>query len=250
METDTLTLDEKNGLLRHSWLEHQNVATSGCRVTMNPAHYYYGPFREHFAAFWQSLETQGSVSRVRAQLNPSQFSTQADQHFSVVDLVVRPSQGLKDHLTGIAASDQTDFLCALFYTVLIDQVMYAHRQPDYSAFRALTQYPKMDRTAGYSRALMMANPYELFEDDVARSRNIPQEGIRQRFTAWVDFVVQDLRSFFERHQIGTSTWADVRDAMLCDPSCTWGSLGMSLADALRFDATHGKRRTTALCVGQ
>ena len=125
---------------------------------MSPTTYYYGPFREHFAAFWKSLDTQGSVSRVRNRVTLSRFAEQAGEHFSVVDLVAQPDRGLQDHLKDVPVPEQLDFLCAVLYTVLIDQVMYTHRRADYLAFRAQTLYPKMDRTVGYSRTLMMANP--------------------------------------------------------------------------------------------
>ena len=205
---------------------------------MSPSTYYYGPFREHFAAFWKSLNTQGSVSRVRNRVTLSRFAEQAGEHFSVVDLVAQPSRGLQDHLNDVPVPEQLDFLCAVFYTVLIDQVMYTHRRVDYPAFRALTQYPKMDRTVGYSRTLMMANPYELFEEDVLRSRSFTQGEIDERFSSWAKFIVEDLRCFFASQAIGSSTWDEVREAMLHDPSCTWGSLGIKLANTLRSDSPN------------
>lgn len=203
---------------------------------MRPSQYYYGQFRKHFAAFWRSLDAHGSVSRVRQCAHPTRFSEQGAEHFSVVDLVVRPGQGFKDHLAEVPHSDQSDFLCALFYTVLIDQVMYAHRQSDYSVFRALTRYPKMDRTVGYARTLTMANPYELFEDDVVFSRGIQRDDLFARFPVWAEFIVEDLSSFFEQHNVGTSDWPQIREAILCDPSCTWGPLGMLLTQALQSGA--------------
>lgn len=202
---------------------------------MSPSSYYHGLYREHFAAFWRSLDDHGSVSRVRGRLNPTRFSMQSDQHFSVVDLVARPRHGLQDHLQEIPAIDQPNFLCGLFYSVLVDQVMYSHRPADYPTFRALTQYPKMDRTVGYARTLMMADPYEIFADEILSSRGILLEQVGDTFAAWATFIADDLRSFFAQHQIGTCTWPTVREAMLHDSSCTWGQLGGVLARALRSD---------------
>lgn len=87
---------------------------------------------------------------------------------------------------------------------------------------------------------MMADPFEIFEEDVVHSRGIRHEEIQQRFNAWAAFIVHDLRSFFEQHPIGTTTWTEVRDAMRGDPSCTWSSFGMVFADALRFGATNAR----------
>ena len=200
---------------------------------MNPSEYYQGPFREDFAAFWQSLERRGSVSRVRQRLTPSRFAEQSGTHFSVVDLVASPQRSMPDHLQEVPVQRHIDFLCALLYTIMIDQVMYAHRRGDYPKFRALTLYPKMDRTVGFSRTLMMANPFELLEDDVLQSRNLSRKDVTERFEHWARFIVGDLRAFFERHRVGATTWKDVEAAMLADPSVTWGAYGEFLSQSLR-----------------
>ena len=202
---------------------------------MNPSNYYRDAFREHFASFWRSLEARGSASRVRRRLSPSRFSEQAEDHFSVADLVVRPNKGLPDHLLEVPADQQLDFLCALLYTVLIDQVMYSHCRPDYPTFRSLTAYPKMDRTVGFARTLMMANPYELLEDDVVLSRNLRHQDAISRFRDWAAFIVADLRVFFTERAVGSTTWPNVREAMLHDPSVTWGVAGAELTAALEAD---------------
>ena len=202
---------------------------------MEPSAYYYGPFRAHLAAFWLSLAQHGSVSRVRLRLTSSRFAAQSATHFSVVDLVARPDQDLPDHLASLPSEVRVDFLCALLYTILIDQVMYSHRHGDYPEFQAMTQYPKMDRTVGFSRTLMMANPYESFENDALVSRGLQHEEVATRFGAWGQFITSDLRSFFTQHQVGTTTWPDVRAAMLRDPSVTCGIAGETLANALASD---------------
>ena len=181
---------------------------------MSPSNYYYGSFSEHFAGFWKSLDTQGSVSRVRNRVTPSRFAEQADEHFSVVDLVAQPGRGFQDHLKDVPVPEQLDFLCAVFYTVLIDQVMYTHKRADYPAFRALTRYPKMDRTVGYARTLMMANPYEIFEEDVIQSQGFSRTELCEHFSSWAKFIVEDLRRFFATQAIDTCTWGGVREAIL------------------------------------
>lgn len=202
---------------------------------MEPSAYYYGPFRDHLALFWRSLNERGSVSRVRLRLTPSRFAAQSATHFSVVDLVARPYQGLPDHLVSVPPKMHLDFLCALLYTILIDQVMYSHRHGDYPEFQAMTKYPKMDRTVGYSRTLMMANPYEIFQNDILTSRGLRHEEVTERFGIWAQFIARDLRAFFTQHQVGTTTWPGVQAAMLQDPGATWGIAGATLANALASD---------------
>lgn len=202
---------------------------------MDPSSYYYGPFREHFASFWRSLETLGSVSRVRQHLTPLRVSEQANQHFSVADLVARPSRGLPDHLSQVPVSDQIDFLCALVYTILIDQVMYSHRPNDYAKFRSLTSYPKMDRTIGFARTMTMANPYELLDDEIIESRGIKKSDAICQFAAWSVFIAHDLRRFLTENSVGSTTWPQVRQAMLSDQSVIRGSAGADLARALEAE---------------
>jgi hypothetical protein len=202
---------------------------------MEPSAYYYGPFRDHLASFWRSLNERGSVSRVRLRLTPTRFAAQSATHFSVVDLVARPDHGLPDHLVSVPSEMHLDFLCALLYTILIDQVMYSHRHGDYPEFQAMTLYPKMDRTVGYSRTLMMANPYEVFENNILTNRGLRPEEVTERFSVWAEFIASDLCAFFTQHQVGTTTWTDVKAAMLQDPGATWGIAGAILANALASD---------------
>lgn len=203
---------------------------------MTPSEYYYGPFRDHFCQFWDSLESNGSVSRVRAKYNPSRFAKQSDLHFSTFDLVANPANGFRDHFAGIPTSNHIDFLCALFYLILIDQVMYSHRKSDYAAFKTLTQYPKADRTVGFARTLMMANPYELFANEILQSHGIERTDINRQFAVWASFIVQDLKSFFATNTIGDSTWDVVKAAMLSDACCfADGQLGAYLKRELDSD---------------
>jgi hypothetical protein len=202
---------------------------------MTPSEYYCGHFREDFDSFWRSLDEHGSVSRIRQRLTPSRFAQQAAEHFSVVDLVARPSRALPDHLALVPHERRVEFLFALLYMILVDQVVYSHFHADYPDFRALTMYPKMDRTVGFSRTLMMANPFELLEDDVLSSRGMNRADVEVRFAVWAIFISSDLRDFFSIQQIGAINWPAVRGAMLADPSVTWGGAGQALATALIAD---------------
>lgn len=169
------------------------------------------------------------------RLTPAWVADQHEQHFSVVDLVARPAERLPDHLRALPGEARVDFLCALLYTTLIDQVMYAHRRVNYEGFRSLTLSPKMDRTVGYARTLMMANPFELLGDEILESRGLNREDVQTRFAEWAEFLVRDMRGFFTKHQIGSTTWPQVRSAILADPGATLGSAGLLLAQVLEED---------------
>jgi hypothetical protein len=215
---------------------------------MDPGSYYYGEFRSHFEVFWRSLEKNGSCSRARAHQREefwghrmrsliANLSRPEGQHFSVGDLVATPEKGLPDHLADIPEEDQCDFLYALFYTVLVDQVMYTHRRVDYAAFRLVTQYPKMDRTVGWAYTMMMANPYEVFDREILDSRKLPEATLIEKFELWARFVVVDLQRFFSEYAIGTTTWSAVREAMLSDQECVWGRYGSIFRQTLLKDRT-------------
>lgn len=203
---------------------------------MGTAEYYQNKFRDHFKTFWLSLNTRGSCSHSRAHQRRdfwgnrigsalTQVLNEEGEYFSVGDLLAHPDKGLPDHLLDIQKEDHIDFLCALFYTILIDQVMYSHHKEDYIAFKQLTLYPKMDRTIGYARTMMMANPYEVFGEDVLNSRRLNAGIVCERFWSWANFIVKDLRDFFDHNTVGTTTWSEVREVMLADSHCTWGIYG-------------------------
>lgn len=215
---------------------------------MDPASYYYSSFRNQFGAFWRSLERGGSCSRARAHQRQdfwghrlgspiSSVLNAEGGYFSIGDLIAAPDNGLPDHLTDIPKEDQINFLCALFYTVLIDQIMFTHQRADYAAFRQATQYPKMDRTIEWARTMMMASPYEVFRNEVLVPRGLGEQNIRESFGLWAVFIVADLRRFFGQHLVGTTSWPAVRDAMLSDQDCTGGTYGSILRQCLLEDRT-------------
>ncbi|MEJ7848366.1 MAG: hypothetical protein WKF92_09780 [Pyrinomonadaceae bacterium] len=142
--------------------------------------------------------------------------------FSVADLFARPEHKLHDHLAHVPKSEQIDFLIATFYTALIDQVIYAHFQHVYPAFRRLTLYPKMDRSIGHSRTMiLMANPYEVFSHEVLDPRSVPVRDVKTRFEHWVKFIIADLKQIFDAEEVGIG-WPSVCRALLQDGDCIFG----------------------------
>jgi hypothetical protein len=155
-------------------------------------------------------------------------------YFSVGDLIAAPAERFPDHLAHIPCELQTDFLCALCYVVLTDQVMYSYFRPDYLAFQALTRYPKMDRSIGWARTMMMANPYEVFDHDVLASRGIDHVTALKRFELWASFVVRDLAEFFSANHLGTATWDNVGQVLLHDFDCISSEFGGLVASQIRL----------------
>jgi hypothetical protein len=199
---------------------------------MPPSEYYVAHFREHFASFWRSLAVQGSVSRARRNAYGPRPNQQTIEYFSVVDLLRDPQRDFPDHLQGISAEFHLDFMAATCYTILIDQVMYPHFKAAYPAFRAMTMYPKMDRTVGPARTFMMANPFEVFAEDILRSRSIELTTAVAKFTDWSTFIAKDLSLFLNQNSQLSVSWPDLCNSMLNVPSCSWGAFGAQLHDAL------------------
>ncbi|MCM2288807.1 MAG: hypothetical protein NDI67_07245 [Sulfuritalea sp.] len=223
---------------------------------MDPARYYDEAFPKHFKAFWHSLELKGSCSRMRAHQHqnfwglrmgsPISNALQAEGgHFSVRDLYAQPDQDFPDHLAHVSPQEQVDFLCALFYIVLIDQAMYTHCGAEYYAFRALTHYPKMDGTVGWSGTMMMANPYDVFHSELLESRRLAAMDVLKRFEAWAKFIAADIRRLVREHKLGATTWEYIRGAMLHDYDCTVGRFGAVLRrHLLETDGIRGQAMNT------
>jgi len=153
-------------------------------------------------------------------------------YFSVGDLIAAPSEGFPDHLRHVPHEMQVNFLCALSFVVLTDQVIYTYFKSEYAVFEVLTQYPKMDRSVGWARTMTMANPYEALAPDVLASRLISPAEALEIFAQWAPFIVSELALFFSNHQIGVVTWNNVRQVMLHDSDCIYGKLGDSLRQKL------------------
>ena len=117
--------------------------------------------------FSKSLDDKGSCSRSRCHQREdfwglrmgSFLSADMAEYglcFSVADLWIEAGQ-FPNHLADIPPDDLPNFLCALFYLIFIDQVMYAHHWQAYPRFNFMMPCPKMDITIGWSRPMMMAN---------------------------------------------------------------------------------------------
>ena len=94
---------------------------------MTFSEYYSGRFRDDITRFMMSIPAESR----NHELDKSIFTVQYDKL-------------TKDtaHLEVIPSEDRSNFAVALYFTVLVDEVCYTHYKAEYSAFRALTMYPK------------------------------------------------------------------------------------------------------------
>ncbi len=79
---------------------------------------------------------------------------------------------------------------------------------------------------------MMANPFEIFDTDILMSRGIRNNEVAERFCTWASFIADDLCEFFNQYKVGTTTWADVKEAILSDRDASWSAEGTALFNAL------------------
>ena len=103
------------------------------------------------------------------------------------------------------------FATALYFTVLVDQVMYTHFHSTYPRFKSLTQYPKLrgDCPGGCS---WMVDPSVI----LVTAGLPPASGERVALSAYADLVASaspvvelEVTSFFETHMPdvdGTDVW--------------------------------------------
>jgi len=218
---------------------------------MEPERYFYDFWPIHLNGLNDSLSRQGSCSRMRAH-QAQRFwgapvvsvlgkTMSADIYLSVGDLIAAPEKEFPDHLMHVSRELQLDFLCALCYVVLTDQVVYSHFRSAYQEFQAMTRYPKMDESIGWARTMMMANPYEVFGVDVLASRSIDRLMALKLFDQWAAFLVGDLEKFFSTQQLGVATWGNVRQAMLKDVGCIAGMFDNSVRHHLLGAGASGTK---------
>lgn len=206
------------------------------------ANYYSQRFPEHLRLFSKSLDDKGSCSRSRCHQREdfwglrmgSFLSADMAEYglcFSVADLWIEAGQ-FPNHLADIPPDDLPNFLCALFYLIFIDQVMYAHHWQAYPRFNIMMPCPKMDITIGWSRPMMMANPYEVFSNRVLDPREIRFSQMAECFKRWADFAVKDMMALLERRAIHL-TWDDLKASILNDRDCAYSRFGDVFIHRLR-----------------
>ena len=175
---------------------------------MEPKDYYYKDFRTDFAEFMAK-------------------SKMAHQHPG--EGVYIPIQDLNENTMSHVKTDSCHtmrFLYCLAFTILIDQVMYAHFKEDYSTFQKMTTYPKMQD------GWINVNPWMVFHQNVRLPRNLYEGEVVDKFTEFSQFFIDDLKEFFEKQNLHNANCGKVKEVMLNDKDVCSGSFGQIFCDKL------------------
>ncbi len=152
--------------------------------------YYYKKFRDQFTEFLRKSD---------AHKHPGKGT-----FISIQDLN-------KENLSHIPREDYVLFHCALACTILIDQVVYTYFKNDYQKFQQMTLYPKIE----YGITNINVNPWTVTHS------TIDLNTLKQ----FLEFFVDDIKSFFKENKFKEATWDAVRMAMLSDKDVISGSRG-------------------------
>lgn len=206
---------------------------------MNIQDYYNHQFRTDFQQFWQSLKQYGSVSRCRGSLLRQGHNTgawQNENQFSCWDL----SLFAHDHLKGMNEERLARFACSLFYTILMDQLMYCHFSDNYREFYQLTRYPKMDSSCEWAGGIDMARPHAVlqvvsdertFDYFLKLPIRVRPEFMKATFKCFAEFMVDDIQQFFLEHDLNVRP-STVLQVIVNDEDCTYGEFGELLKRAI------------------
>ncbi len=230
---------------------------------MHPDRYFHGDFVWHYAAFEQSLDAHGTLSRMDAHVRENFWGRPLGspigplmacegRHFSRGDLYPTGDGSGPDHLASIPRGAQPDFVCALFYVVLFDQVVFTH----FSELRRTLMHtlgaPKLDFSIGWAGPIVMANPYSILEMFSPEQRGIPAQVMDACFERWARYIPGAMVDFMLlRGMIGEDAYAeecrritplDVVQAMMEDRDCTVGRYGAVFERSLRWWAERLRRR--------
>lgn len=115
------------------------------------------------------------------------------------------------NLNKIPKESRPDFLICLYFTVLIDQVMYTHYRSEYDRFSQLTQYPKYCHGLGQ----IQKNPRELLLVPVQRGM-VNKEKMENELSPGMELFIDEVVDFF-RSYITNIDPADFFDKLLYDP---------------------------------
>jgi hypothetical protein len=106
------------------------------------------------------------------------------------------------YLDVVPAEHHANFAVALYFTILLDEVFYKHYQPHYTAFRALTQYPRLigNCLGGCSDHV---HPAEIFSAINARGGGSVMTranvNVSDVFQQAIPVMKEEVMDFFENH---------------------------------------------------
>ena len=97
-------------------------------------------------------------------------------------------------LENVPASDRAPFLVCLYFTVLVDQAMYAHYRTHYHEFEALTRYPKFCHGLGQ----FQKNPRNILLAPTEKGL-VPKEEVDALLVEGMRLFVDEVVDFFSHH---------------------------------------------------
>jgi hypothetical protein len=97
-------------------------------------------------------------------------------------------------LNKIPIASRPSFLICLYFTVLVDQAMYAHFQDAYNQFEQLTRHPKFCHGLGQ----FQKNPREILSVPIENGMVNTQE-IEQALSAGMELFINEVVDFFQQN---------------------------------------------------
>jgi len=97
-------------------------------------------------------------------------------------------------LNEIPIESRPTFLICLYFTIIVDQAMYAHYRSDYQHFAKLTQYPKFCHGLGQ----FQKNPRELLRVPVQKGM-VGKNAIEKELPAGMELFVDEVVDFFKNY---------------------------------------------------
>lgn len=148
---------------------------------MSPKQYYEEHFREDFNLWIQT--------------------TDAHQH--EINQTFIPIHNLsRKNLAHIEPKLIPYFIYSLAFTTLIDQIMFTYFRNDYSRFKSLTDYPKLE----YGITNVIVYPWRIAQ----------MAGTLNLFESFCEFFIKDYEEFFNKYQFNEANWNEVKNKLLND----------------------------------
>ena len=99
------------------------------------------------------------------------------------------------HLDFLSKAKRLDFAHALYWTILVDMVMYTHFKTSYDFFRKLTTYPKLIGNCT-RRCYHHYHPRNIYDE---MDFEISDEEINSSIHSTIPFINQEITSFLRCH---------------------------------------------------
>jgi len=196
----------------------------------DPFGYFPRRFVNDFDTFWRALEELGSASPGRVQ---------GDASFSAEDFAVREDGS--DLLQGIHKARRMPFLYGMMFSILVDQVLYAHFGTLYPAWDVslffqgprlnLKSHPKMHFEEKGVSYHVMERPWLIFSQENLRSRDWKSSDVVTGFRPYADAMVGLWGRSIDRGALPGLDWGMFVRALGRDPHVTLSPFGRAVVEA-------------------